>query len=1129
VLSPITGGSYFGDVLAGVVREVAAAGGRVTLIQTMNAGMSGDEIIPAPDVTVPIGWDHIDGFIAVALASSSAYLKRLREAGKPVVLSSNTLDDVDAASVVADNHQGVADTVEHLVGHGHTRIAFVGNLAQTDIAERHAGYLAAMRERGLSADGLFFPTSDHVETGGARVVEPILAAPEPITAVIASTDRVAIGLIKGLVERGVRVPQDVAVVGFDNMEIGWHASPPLATVEHRLTELGARAAQLLLAELRGEPVEHRRHTVPSTLVPRGTCGCPVGSTDSSRRGETDGRAVAAAIAGHLGVPLYDDPVAAFSTLDPATVDLAALSAAVGSAIREVCPRAPAPETLAQFAQTLIGMHADAAEALASIGAAGSEVLRHCMTSITLVLNRLHALSSIERADQLSVSLAEQYEVGIELLGEGGNDPRDLTWLNRVSVRLGCLGIWRGDPADGVLDITGVYDPHEVTTGSRDPLHRVPETCRVQTFPPRAIVEQTDPARHEVTFVIPVKGTSGDHGLLCIVGFVDTHTRTGRATHNHWAALLGVALKQRDLLETVRLSEERYSLAAAATHDGLWDWYVVDGRCYYSERCQEMLGIHTAEATRGRSVAGSVQMMPELDPWTSKVHPADLERLRSELRRAVFTQEPVEIEHRIARPDGAYQWVLCRAQPVGERGKRARRVVGSLSDIHERKVLEERLRQAALFDAVTGLPNRRLFIDRLTWTVDQARRPEGAPFAVVFLDLDRFKDVNDSLGHLKGDELLQVVGTRLRAELRNVDTAARFGGDEFAVLLFGLKLEAVLTVVARIQASIAAPVMLGDTEVSVTASIGIATSDGRYTAAEDVLRDADLAMYSAKEAERGTASVFDPEMHSVAAGRLQAQTELRAALAEQQFTMHYQPIVALDGSPLTRFEALVRWQHPVRGLLPPSEFLPLMAETGSVLALGQWILDTVCAQVASWRESWDGELMVSVNLSHREFWSDQLVPIVADALARNHVPPGCLILEITESAIMANPDAARDVLDGLHDIGVHMHIDDFGTGRSTLPMLRGFPVDAIKIDRSFVREIDVDARTTELVRVIVGMGLTLGLDVVAEGVETDAQARQLQTMGCRTAQGWLYAAALPGEQASELIGQHLLPTSLPAET
>jgi len=282
------------------------------------------------------------------------------------------------------------------------------------------------------------------------------------------------------------------------------------------------------------------------------------------------------------------------------------------------------------------------------------------------------------------------------------------------------------------------------------------------------------------------------------------------------------------------------------------------------------------------------------------------------------------------------------------------------------------------------------------------------------------------------------------------------------------------------------------------------------------------MYHAKEAERGTASVFDPVMHLKATGRLRAQSELRTALAEEQFVVHYQPVVALDGTGLAQMEALVRWQHPDRGMLLPAEFLPVMAETGTIVVLGQWLIDTVCAQIARWRCDYDGPVTVAVNLSHREFWSAQLLPTVTEAIARHGVAPECLILEITESVIMSDPDAARQIMADLHAVGIRMHIDDFGTGQSSLHALRAFPVDALKIDQSFIHQIDVDQQTTELVRIIVGMGRTLGLDVVAEGVETPAQADRLRSMGCATAQGWLFAAALPGDEAGRMLGRTLSP-------
>lgn len=1113
VLAPVTGGFFFGEVLSGFVREVAAAGGRVTLVQTLDAGLSGDDVVPAPDVTVPVGLAHIDGYAAIAQASSGSFLRRLREAGKPVVLMSNALDDLDAASVVADNVGGVRAAVDHLVEHGHSRIAFVGNLTQTDMTERYGGYREAMIEHGLVP--AFFPAIDHVERGGAGAVRALLTARPAITAVVTSTDRAAIGLMRALAEHRLRVPRDVAVIGFDNLQNGWHTTPPLSTVDQQSAEIGAHGARLLLAELAGEQVEHRRHTVAATLVPRASCGCGVSAAVATSPAEENGQALVAEIGRHLGLRLQVPTSRPHDGVDPARVDLAALDAVIRTTLHRLYPVAPSPETLSRFSWSVMNRLGQASDGLTAAGLPGAEVLRHCMAQLTVLAAHLQARSGLTRAEHLSVSLREQYDVGMSLLARVEFDPSDLRWLDHVGVRLGCLGLWDGPPERGVLRISGVYDPANTLRDTVDP------TCPVEDFPPRPIVERAHAEAEEVSFVVPVRGASGNHGYLCVVGPVDTHSGTGRATYNYWAALLGVALKQQRLLETVRQSEERYSLITRATHDGLWDWDVVAGRCYYSQHCQEMLG---ADLDDDVGAGEDTQNTLELAPWMDRIHPEDLPLVREALHHAVVSQEPFELEHRVLVEDGSYRWMLCRARTVGPPGKAARRVVGALSDVHERKRLNEQLRQAALYDAVTGLPNRRLFLDRLAWAVEQAQRPNGARFAVVFLDLDGFKLINDSLGHMMGDQLLLEVGQRLRGDLRSADTAARFGGDEFALLLYGLGQDAVLSVVTRLQERIAIPVMLAGHEVSVTASIGIAISETGYTEAEDVLRDADIAMYHAKESERGTARVFDPVMHTRATNRLRAQSELRAALAGEQFVVHYQPVVALDGSALTSLEALVRWEHPERGLLLPGDFLPIMAETGTIVVLGQWILDTVCAQVAAWREAYRGPLTIAVNLSHREFWSDQLLPAVTRALDRHGVPPSCLVLEITESVIMADPEAARQVMTALHANGVRMHIDDFGTGQSSLHALRAFPVDALKIDQSFVQQIDVDHQTTELVRIIVGMGRTLGLEVAAEGVETLEQAEQLRTMGCGTVQGWLYAKAVPGDEAGRLLGRQLEATA-----
>ena len=1115
VLSPVSGGFYFGEILAGVVRQVTAVDGTVTLLQTLDAGRTGDDVLPAPPVDVPLGWRSIDGFIAVAGAADPAYLRALRAAGRPLVLAGTALD-VDAPSVLTDNAQGIRSAVGHLAGHGHTRIAFVGNLSQSDAQERFDAYRTAMAELGLPVeDSLFVPSADHVQKGGREAAQAVALAEPRITAVVASTDRIALGLMAGLDSLGLQVPQDVAVVGFDDIQAGWRSNPPLATVNQHISELGARAAALLLEVLHGGQVPPQRHTTPSTFLPRGSCGCLPTPGRQGAHGEGAGLALVDSVLEHLAaVATREDRPHGRHTAGPghgidlARVDLDALDRVIEAGLDRLHRTPPSPETVERFTETVVARFGSIAQELTEAGLPGREVLDRCTTRTTVLLSRRGVATGVELTDRLSLSLVEQYDVGIGLLGDADTEPSDLQWLSRVSVPLGSLGLWDGPRSAGRLRLVGLHDPDGLLTG------RIPATCSVEDFPPRALAEQADPLRGQACFVIPVRGASGDHGFLALIGAVDSTPGSGRATYNHWAALLGVALKQQRLLEEVRRSEERYSLAAAATEDGLWDWDVGQGTCFFSDRCLAMFGGAGAhDAGGGRT--------PGLEPWLSTVHPDDERRLREALARALVDRQPFEVEHRMRDAGGEHRWVLCRGLPVaGGPDGTAQRVVGSLADIDTRKELEEQLRRGALYDVVTGLPNRRLFLERLREAVEDARAGTGRGFAVVFLDLDGFKLVNDSLGHLQGDELLTVVAGRLVRDLRPVDTAARFGGDEFAVLLRGMPRDAVLAVVRRIQERIAEPMVLDGHDVCVSASVGIASSRTGYTDAEDVLRDADIAMYHAKGAERGTASLFEPAMHTRATGRLRAQSELRTALLEGQFEVHYQPLVALDGAVLTQFEALVRWRHPQRGVVLPGEFLSVMTDAGTIVALGQWVIDAVCEQIAQWHEAGKGPVEVSVNVSHAEFWSDRLLPTVRQALARHGVDAHCLVLEITESVIMSDPDAARSIMRSLQALGVRLHIDDFGTGHSSLHALRAFPVDALKIDQSFVQQLGIDAQTTELVRIIVAMGEVLGIHVVAEGVETTLQADTLRGMGCGTVQGWLYARALPGRDAAVLLGTRL---------
>ena len=502
-----------------------------------------------------------------------------------------------------------------------------------------------------------------------------------------------------------------------------------------------------------------------------------------------------------------------------------------------------------------------------------------------------------------------------------------------------------------------------------------------------------------------------------------------------------------------------------------------------------------------------------------VHEADLDRAQSALIDATANPElHATVEFRLRHRSGLWLHLEAVVTNLLSDPNVAGIVVNS-RDITERKRLEEQLTRQAFHDVLTGLPNRALFMDRLDQSLAQAAR-QSANVGVLFLDVDRFKRVNDSLGHEAGDQLLVAIAQRLSAVARAGDTVARFGGDEFTILLEDVASEARMEEVAeRFLKQLAAPISIGGQETNASASIGaVFYGAGRpRAAAEDLLRNADMALYRAKEGGRARVVLFDESLDTYAVERLALESDLRHAVERGQLRLHYQPIVNLATGRITGLEALVRWDHPQRGLVPPAEFIPLAEETGEIVAIGQWVLREACARAQEWKRTLPAapDLKVSVNLSPREFRRPDLVWQVARVLRDTELAPQDLCIEITESALMEDTPTANNAIADLKLLGVELAIDDFGTGYSSLSYLRRFPIDVLKIDRSFIDDLDGDdGRTRSLVRSFVDLGDALGLSVVAEGIETREQLLALQQIGCESGQGFLFSKPVDREAVPE---------------
>jgi diguanylate cyclase (GGDEF)-like protein/PAS domain S-box-containing protein len=562
-------------------------------------------------------------------------------------------------------------------------------------------------------------------------------------------------------------------------------------------------------------------------------------------------------------------------------------------------------------------------------------------------------------------------------------------------------------------------------------------------------------------------------------------------------VLRYAVERQRAADRLHESEERYALAVLGANDGIWDWKIASRDLYFSPRCRELLALSEQEIPN------------DVEAWQQRVHPDDLPRLFADLKAHVRGHTALfESELRLRHRDGSWCWLLARGAAVRDREGRATRMAGSVTDITHGRAR----------DHLTGLPNRTLLMDRLGRAFARRARDPAYEFAVVFLDLDRFNVVNEGLGHHAGDALLVEVARRMERCLRETDTLARMGGDEFTLLLDGVRNpEEAAHVARRLLDALEEPFEVVGRTVYAGASLGIALSNAEYAGPHEILRDADTALSRAKAGGRGRHQVFSPGMHVRALGMLQLENELRRAVERDELRSFYQPIFSVRERRLVGFEALVRWVHPAQGLLSPDRFIPLAEETGLVQLVDDWMLRAVAAQLGAWRAQlpFAGDVTVNINASKRQLESPGFVQRVLDAIERNRLPRGALVLEITEGMVFESPERTSAVLGALREAGISVVMDDFGTGYSSLSYLHNLPLAGLKVDRSFVTRMD-GGSGAEAVRAIVALAHGLGLKVTAEGVESDAQMDQLDRLGCELAQGYHFSRPVDAAGAEDLL-------------
>jgi diguanylate cyclase (GGDEF)-like protein/PAS domain S-box-containing protein len=984
LLSPFLGGYYFSDITSSIQNTVQSYGAR--LIAIRSAGKNFDS---------PIALDHVDGWIVLLDAVTDNYLQFLHdEVKKPIVTIAKDITSLhlNGQMVFCDNEGGIKQAVHHLVEHGHRSIGFIGYLELDDMRLRLKGYREELSHHQIAfnPDYVIDP-KDYGVMGGRRAADLIVRDGFPFRAAVVGTDLNAVGIIERLTELGYRVPEDFAMIGFDNANAGKTSLPRLSSVDQNIYRLGESAVKLLFDQFNHTPCLTNPYLVGCDLVVRASCGC-VESEEIRER----------------TIPLSDPLI-----------------------------------TKAELEKKF-------------------EVNHEFNKFITNY----------------------KFEV-----------IRDLSWILAPFFQWGCLGRWnRENDGPPMLNISQFY--HFRKNYELSNLMNV----EMEAFPPYELQKHdSQQETSEIIYMLPFR-TEGNHGCVLAMGasFMNFSNQIDAQDNMiHYLDMMANALERQSLLEEVRQQglqfksiAEQLEVVSRTSNDGIWDWDLTTGAVNWNQRFFNLLELSTPSLFEG---------IVHTDDYAiySKALLAHLQQ------KALF-----EIELRLRKQDGAYVWVIASGEALYDAAGNPVRMIGSVRDISDRKHAEMLMYNLAYHDSLTGLTNRLSFYEVIKGAVRQ--RPDE-PFAIMVLDLDHFKKINDTYGHQMGDRLLEHVATHLKNLVNKSEHIARFGGDEF-VLIYPYEHPGEVNDFAQsIALELSTPMICEAVHIGITTSVGISLYplDGQDT--DTLIKKADIAMFRAKQGGKNRFEIFSPHMIEQTMWRINMENQLQAALANHEFLLYYQPQIDLQTGRVYGVEALLRWDSPSRGIVSPLEFISLAEETGLIIPIGEWALLEACRQNKRWAAKGYKPIKISVNISGQQLKQIGFVAHVKAIIEKTEMDPRYLCFEITESTIIDNLEGTIEMLKELTAMGIRISLDDFGTGYSSLSILKKLPISMVKIDKSFISEMTLEHRDLDMVKAIIFISNSLQLEVVAEGIEQRVQFELLKELGCHYMQGYYTSPPLPSEQ------------------